>query len=102
MLAATLPGAKAKLYAIGMAKLFVLEIGPLLTALLSCGRIGGSYAGKVGTMQATRQNDLLRTLGVNAQRWTLMPALAAAVVASPLLTAVGTYLSLYLGAVVGP
>ena len=63
MLNRTVPPAKATLYAIGLAKLFVLEIGPLLTALLLCGRIGGSYAGKVGTMQATDQNKLLRTLG---------------------------------------
>jgi ABC-type transporter Mla maintaining outer membrane lipid asymmetry permease subunit MlaE len=46
MLNTTVPPAKAKLYAIGLSTLFVLEVGPLLTALLLCGRIGGSYAGK--------------------------------------------------------
>jgi hypothetical protein len=58
MLNRTVPPAKASLFAIGLAKLFVLEIGPLLTTLLLlCGRIGGSYAGRVGTMQATSQKN---------------------------------------------
>ena len=102
MLNQTVPPAKATLYAIGLTNLFVLEVGPLLTALLLCGRIGGSYAGKVGTMQATSQNKLLRTLGVNPQWWTLWPSLLAAIIAAPLLTTLGTALALYLGGIVGP
>ena len=98
----TVPQAKATLYAIGLTKLFVLEVGPLLTALLLCGRIGGSYAGKVGTMQATNQNKLLKTLGVNPKWWTLYPSILAASVASPVLTVIGTGLALLLGGFVGP
>lgn len=98
----TVPQAKATLYAIGLTKLFVLEVGPLLTALLLCGRIGGSYAGKVGTMQATNQNKLLKTLGVNPKWWTLYPSILAASVASPVLTVTGTCLALLLGGYVGP
>jgi len=90
MINSTMPSAKATLYALGMAKLFVLEIGPLLTALLLCGRIGGSYAGKVATMEATAQNKLLRTLGINPQIWTLLPGICAALIASPMLTITGT------------
>ncbi|VEU39631.1 unnamed protein product [Pseudo-nitzschia multistriata] len=102
MLNQTVPPAKATLYAIGLAKLFVLEVGPLLTALLLCGRIGGSYAGKVGTMQATNQNKLLRVLGVDPRWWTLAPSVLAASIASPVLTTVGTSLALVLGGIVGP
>lgn len=102
MLSQTVPPAKATLYAIGLAKLFVLEVGPLLTALLLCGRIGGSYAGKVGTMQATNQNKLLKVLGVDPRWWTLGPAVLAASLASPILTVVGTILALGLGGWVGP
>lgn len=102
MINTVMPQAKASLFAIGMAKLFVLEIGPLLTALLLCGRIGGSYAGKVATMKATAQNKLLITLGINPQLWTLLPALSAALLASPLLTVMGTAVALWLGGIVGP
>jgi len=102
MLDSTMPAAKAKLYAMGMAKLFVLEIGPLVTALLLSGRIGGSYAGEVATMRATRQDDLLRTLGIDPRFWTLLPSMFAALLASPILTAFGTVTALYLGGYVGP
>ena len=102
MLNKTVPPAKAKLFAIGLTKLFVLEVGPLLTALLLCGRIGGSYAGKIGTMQATAQNKLLQTLGVSPRWWTLGPSLLAAWIAGPLLTVIGTAFALGLGGWVGP
>jgi len=87
---------------IGLTNLFVLEMGPLLTALLLCGRIGGSYAGKVGTMQATAQNKLLQTLGIAPRWWTLGPSLVAAIVAAPLLTMIGTSLAVGLGGIIGP
>lgn len=102
MLNRTVPGAKASLYAMSLTKLFVMEIGPLLTALLLAGRIGGSYAGKVATMQATAQNKLLSTLGISPVQWSLWPALVAALLAGPLLTVLGTAIALALGSVVGP
>ncbi len=102
MLNTTVPPAKATLYAIGMAKLFVLEIGPLLSALLLCGRIGGSYAGKVATMEATSQNKLLKTLGISPLVWSFYPAVCAAAISGPFLTSIGTFLALYAGGKVGP
>ena len=101
MLNETVPPAKAAFYAIGMAKLFVLELGPLLTALLLTGRLGGSYAGQVATLQATAQAQLLQTLGVNPRMWSLWPAVAAAVLAGPFLATAGTFLSLVLAGYVG-
>lgn len=102
MLRETIPPAKAALYAVGMVKLFVLQIGPLLTALLLCGRIGGSYAGRVGILLASKQSALLETMGVNPVRWTLLPALVAGIVAAPVLTVMGTAVALWIGYVVGP
>jgi ABC-type lipoprotein export system ATPase subunit/ABC-type transporter Mla maintaining outer membrane lipid asymmetry permease subunit MlaE len=101
MLNSTIPQAKATLYAIGMVKLFVLEIGPLLTALLLCGRIGGSYSGKVAMMQATSQNRLLQTLGISPRVWSLYPSLLAALIAAPVLTVIGTAVAVILGDWVG-
>jgi ABC-type multidrug transport system ATPase subunit/ABC-type transporter Mla maintaining outer membrane lipid asymmetry permease subunit MlaE len=98
----TVPPAKASIFAIGMTKLFVLEIGPLLTALLLCGRIGGSYAGKVGTLHATSQTKLLQTLGVSPWMWTLWPSVLAALIAAPLLTVMGTAIAVGLAGWVGP
>jgi hypothetical protein len=95
------PDLKAALFAAGLAKLFVLELGPLLTALLLAGRIGGSYTGEVATMVATNQARLLTTLGVSPVAWTLAPAALAALLAAPLLTLLGTAIALAAGAVTG-
>ena len=84
-----LPKIRRRIYAMGIARGFVIELGPLLTALLLAGRIGGSYAGEVSMMQATNQNQLLKTLGASPRRWTLGPAAIAAFVAAPILTAIG-------------
>ena len=102
MLNQTVPPAKAKLFAIGLCKLFVLEVGPLLTALLLCGRIGGSYAGRVATLESSQQNRLLQVLGISPRYWTLYPSLLAAIIAGPFLTVIGTCLALVLGGWVGP
>jgi ABC-type transporter Mla maintaining outer membrane lipid asymmetry ATPase subunit MlaF/ABC-type transporter Mla maintaining outer membrane lipid asymmetry permease subunit MlaE len=101
MLNTTVPVAKQKLYAIGLSQLFVLEIGPLLTALLLSGRIGGSYAGAVATMHATAQTKLLCTLGISPRMWSFYPAIIAAGIAGPLLTILGTFIALVLAGWVG-
>ena len=101
MVKTALPKAKRALYAVGIAKLFTIELGPLLAALLLSGRLGGSYAGEVATMQSTSQNDLLTTLGVPPRAFTLAPALLAALIAAPLLTALGSALAIALGGPIG-
>ena len=93
--------AKRKLYCLAMSAIFSIELGPLITALLMAGRIGGAYAGELGMMAATSQLDVLRLLGISLTRWTFVPALTAALVAVPLLSAAGTAVGLGAGAVVG-
>ncbi len=92
-----LPIVKAKIYVMTLERGFVVELGPLLTALLLAGRIGGSYAGEVGMMQATDQNKLLQTLGISPRIWSLLPSAIAAFITAPILTAIGTYTGLMAG-----
>jgi phospholipid/cholesterol/gamma-HCH transport system permease protein len=75
-------------------------LGPLLTALLLAGRIGGSFAGEVGTMVATNQNRLLKNLGVSTRMWSLVPSVIAALITAPILTLVGTAIALYAGSII--
>ena len=89
-----LPGLRQLIFSVAVAKGIVVEVVPLLTALLLAGRIGGSYAGEVGTMQATQQNSLLKTLSVSPRKWTLAPSAIAALIAAPLLAYVGAVVSL--------
>lgn len=53
-------------------------------------------------MQASAQTKLLQTLGISPVQWSLYPALAAALIAGPVLTVTGTAVSLYLAGFVGP
>ncbi len=90
-----LPELRRQIFALGVAKGFVIELGPLLTALLLAGRIGGSYAGEVGMMQATNQNSLLQTLGRSPRAWMLGPSSIAALISAPVLTGIGIVTCLF-------
>jgi ABC-type transporter Mla maintaining outer membrane lipid asymmetry permease subunit MlaE len=95
-----MPIIHAKLYALVLGKTFLTQLGPMLTALLLVGRIGGSYTGEIAMMQATQQNALLRTLGLSARRWTLLPTAIATVIAAPILTLTGSAVALLMAGLV--
>src|SRR5476649_865785 len=42
-----------------------MELGPVLTAIVIAGRVGGSIAAELGTMQVTEQIDALESLGIS-------------------------------------
>ena len=46
----------------------ILELGPVLTALILAGRIGARYAAELGTMRVTEQIDALESLGRSPPR----------------------------------
>jgi phospholipid/cholesterol/gamma-HCH transport system permease protein len=62
------------------------ELGPVLTALMVAGRVGAAIAAEIGTMRVTEQIDALRTLATHPVDYLVVPRIAAAHVALPLLT----------------
>ena len=62
------------------------ELGPVLTALMVAGRVGAAIAAELGTMRVTEQIDALRTLATHPIDYLVVPRIAAAHVAVPLLT----------------
>jgi phospholipid/cholesterol/gamma-HCH transport system permease protein len=64
----------------------VLEIGPLLTALVLAGRVGARMTAEIGTMRVTEQIDALETLAYDPVAYLVQPRLIASVVMLPLLT----------------
>jgi phospholipid/cholesterol/gamma-HCH transport system permease protein len=62
------------------------ELGPVLTALMVAGRVGAAMAAEIGTMRVTEQIDALRTLATHPVDYLVVPRIAAAHVALPLLT----------------
>jgi phospholipid/cholesterol/gamma-HCH transport system permease protein len=63
----------------------VRELGPVLTALMIAGRLGGSMAAEIGTMKVTEQIDAMKTLSVNCFRYLFFPRILVGALLLPFL-----------------
>lgn len=64
----------------------VRELGPVLTSLVVCGRVGAGIAAEIGSMVATEQVDAIRALGANHIRKLVTPKIIAGTICIPMLT----------------
>ncbi len=67
----------------------VLELGPLLTAIIMTGNIGAALTAEIGTMVVTEEVTALRTSGLHPVRFLVAPRLVATVVMVPCVTLMG-------------
>jgi phospholipid/cholesterol/gamma-HCH transport system permease protein len=67
-------------------KSVVIELGPVLTALVVGGRVGASIAAELGTMKVTEQIDALETMAIDPVRYLVAPRLIACLVMLPVVT----------------
>lgn len=61
------------------------ELTPVLTALVIAGRVGGSMAAQLGTMQVTEQIDALEMMAIDKNRYLGMPRAVATLFMMPVL-----------------
>ncbi len=66
-------------------KSIILEMGPVLTALILAGRIGARYAAELGTMRVTEQIDALESLGRSPVTHLVIPRVVAGTLLLPVL-----------------
>jgi phospholipid/cholesterol/gamma-HCH transport system permease protein len=66
-------------------KAVMLELGPVLTALVIAGRVSASIAAEIGTMKVTEQIDALESMAISSVRYLAVPRIAAMTVMMPLL-----------------
>lgn len=78
----------------------IIELGPVLTALVVGGRVGASIAAELGTMKVTEQIDALRAMGINPVRYLVVPRVVAAVIMLPVLTVFANAIAIFGGFVV--
>jgi phospholipid/cholesterol/gamma-HCH transport system permease protein len=64
----------------------IIELGPVLTALVIGGRVGASIAAELGTMKVTEQIDALRAMAIHPVRYLVVPRVVAAVIMLPIIT----------------
>ena len=88
------------LYVLGsvVASSIILELGPVLTAVVFIGRVGARITAELGTMKVSEQIDALHSLGRNPVRQLVTPRLIAGMIALPVLTAYANTIGIAAGA----
>ena len=81
-------------------KAVVIELGPVLTALIIAGRVGASIAAELGTMKVTEQIDALESLAINPVRYLASPRFFASVIMLPVLVILADFIAVLGGFVV--
>ncbi|MCB0333129.1 MAG: ABC transporter permease [Bdellovibrionales bacterium] len=76
------------------------ELGPVLTAIMVCGRVGAGIAAELGSMVVTEQVDAMRSLGANPISKLVTPRIVAAAIALPCLVIVADLIGIYGGLLV--
>ncbi|PID41241.1 MAG: ABC transporter permease [Proteobacteria bacterium] len=66
----------------------IMELGPVLTALMVAGRAGSAMCAEIGIMRISEQIDALECMGVDPFRFFISPKFLATIISVPLLTAV--------------
>jgi phospholipid/cholesterol/gamma-HCH transport system permease protein len=76
------------------------EMGPVLTAVVVAGFVGGGMASVLGTMRVNEEIDALEVMAVNPVRYLVMPRLVAMTLMTPLLAVYADALGIMGGAAV--
>jgi phospholipid/cholesterol/gamma-HCH transport system permease protein len=89
------------LYIIGsvVVSSIVLELGPVLTAVVLIGRVGARITAEFGTMQVSEQIDAMHSLGRDPVRVLAAPRVIAGVIVVPLLVGIANTVGIFSGAV---
>jgi phospholipid/cholesterol/gamma-HCH transport system permease protein len=86
----------ADLVAIAM----VREMAAIMTGIILAGRSGAAFAAQLGTMKVNEEIDALRTLGISAMDYLVLPRAIALILMMPLLAAYAALLGIVGGALV--
>ncbi|ADW18171.1 protein of unknown function DUF140 [Desulfobulbus propionicus DSM 2032] len=65
----------------------IMELGPVLTALMVAGRAGSAMCAEIGIMRISEQIDALECMAIDPFRYFISPKLLATLISVPLLTA---------------
>ena len=76
------------------------ELGPVLTAVMVCGRVGAGIAAELASMVVTEQVDAIRALGGDPIRRLVTPRLIAGTISMPLLSGLALLIGVWGGLVV--
>ena len=69
-------------------KSILLELAPMITALIMTGKIGATIAAEIGTMRVSEQIDALESLSYDPIAYLILPRILASMIVFPLLIAI--------------
>ncbi|MBI5623393.1 MAG: ABC transporter permease [Elusimicrobia bacterium] len=75
----------------------VMELAPVMSALVVSGRAGAAIAAELGTMRVTDQIDALYTLGTDPVRYLVIPRVLAFMVMLPILKIMADFTGIFGG-----
>lgn len=76
------------------------ELGPVLTAIMVCGRVGAGIAAEVASMVVTEQVDAIRALGGDPIQRLVTPRIIAGMISLPLLAGIAVIVGVLGGLIV--
>ena len=75
-------------------KAVIIELGPVLTALVIAGRVGAAIAAEIGTMKVTEQIDALETMALDPVKFLAVPRFISGVIMLPVLTIFADFIAI--------
>ncbi|MBK8793475.1 MAG: ABC transporter permease [Holophaga sp.] len=75
----------------------IKESGPIITALIVCGRVGAGIGAQLASMKVTEQIDAIEASGINAFRLLVVTRILACILMLPLLTIVADLSGILVG-----
>jgi phospholipid/cholesterol/gamma-HCH transport system permease protein len=79
----------------------IMELGPILTALMVTGRAGSAMCAEIGIMRISEQIDALECMAVDPFRYLISPKFVATLISVPLLTAMFDVVGIFGGYLAG-
>jgi len=93
-------GAPLRLLGHAVGKAVVIELAPVLSALVVAGRVGAGITAELGTMRVTEQIDALDSMGISPIRYLVMPRILSCVLMLPMLVIFANFIAVFGGLVV--
>ena len=87
-------GAPLRYIGPAVGKAVVMELAPVLSALVFAGRVGAGITAELGTMRVTEQIDALESMGINPIRYLVMPRVIACAVMVPFLVVIANFVAI--------
>jgi phospholipid/cholesterol/gamma-HCH transport system permease protein len=80
-----------------VARMVLIELGPILTGLIVSGRCASAMAAEIGTMRVTEQIDALESMAINPYQFLGFPRIIGTIISLPILTIFSEFVAIYTG-----